>query len=374
MGHRKPPPKRSRRKPPPKRTRRKPPPKRKLKPPPRRARKPAPQPTPRLAEADTTKHIRRVTLNLIRHANCCPDQLRPALERLEARDWELDALDRRDVELIYAYVTDDLGDRAVAEFEADPTSIIDHRASDATCKLCGHQHIRWEFRLANIQGGSDAWTGSTCITKYGLNVKGAQTAEEALALLQGAIREGIRKAEREAWQDEYPDHADKLRAVREARDWAKLYRDGPRGVPYKLLGVTWKEPVKELLKKTKAIAKYYEKWGYLTDLRTGQVYGEHSVIDEWNRLRSARDRAKKVLDERRAFWDEILTTPDLTSYERSLCARWQTYGDLPADLPSFYADKWVEIKAKYDAHKSGPAPTATHTSPLGLIPEDDLPF
>ena len=228
------------------------------------------EPVIRTTETPTDMaHVRRVTLNLVRYAACCPADLRPALERLAASDWRVDALSREDDERIFAYVDADLAGRALAEYVADTESIIDHRAADATCRLCGQQHIRFEFTLRNTAGGRDHRTGSSCIIEYGLNVDGALTAEEARARLNGAITRAMRRAERDAWQEAHPDHAAEMHRLSLA---FKTCLALPDRALYRHLRPDWKRRAAELVKGLKPVVKFYTKEGFLTDLRTEQVY------------------------------------------------------------------------------------------------------
>ncbi len=161
-----------------------------------------------------TAHVRRVTLNLIKHSACCPDDLRGTIDKLENLDWQIDALAPIEREYLYATVDGDLADKAKNEFQANTQSLVDHRQSDAQCKLCGHQHIRFEFELVNTAGGTNTMTGSTCIETYGINVDGEGTAAEALRALRGAITKAKRKANCDDWRIEHPQHAVEFSALR----------------------------------------------------------------------------------------------------------------------------------------------------------------
>ena len=253
-----------------------------------------------LVGAVANPHVRRVTLNLIRLSAACPTTLRAVLTPLATKlDWNFDRLSREDTEMIYALVDGALADAAKAEFSANTDSLIDHRHSDAVCKLCGHQHIRFEFLLENKAGGENVWTGSTCIEEYGLNVDGAATAEDALARLRAAIARAKRKVEREDWQVAYPDHEkwiDEIRAAVRARpphlDWAH----------WKFVGEDYKGRWKRMQQWGRAIVKFYDREKFLTEKRTTQAFGANGVRALYAQLLAEAEKATKTVDERRQFW------------------------------------------------------------------------
>jgi hypothetical protein len=249
-------------------------------------------------------HVRRVTLNIIRKAACCPTDLRPVLDKLaNGIDWDIGALSKAEIEAIYAHVDEDLGEQAKEEFQADTSTIIDHRDGDADCKLCGHRHIRWEFLLRNYAGGTDHWTGSTCIETYGINVDGETTAEAALAKLRSAIGEAKRKAEREDWQKAHPNHEDDMARVDAIY---AVVRRRLRWEEYKWVRPNWKNRSREQEILCKAILKYYRKHKYLTDKRTEQLYGPEGVLTVGTGMCNEIKKGRAEYERKRNYWDDLI--------------------------------------------------------------------
>lgn len=298
-----------------------PPPKRKAPPPPPSKRQ---EPTIRhgskLAglppEIIAGAHVRRVTLNLIRHAFCCPANLRVILDKLANWfEWDLESLSRKEIETIFALVDKDLADRAKDEFEADTSTIVDLVRSHAPeeeqhCKLCGHEHIRWEFDLRNKAGGLTCKTGSVCIEEYGLNVDGEATAEAALAKLRAAISQAKRKAEREDWREEHPDHEADFTFV---RAFEPVLRRGLHYGDWRGLKPFWRQRAKDVNRPLRAALKFYDRNGFLTELRTSKFYGE------WGDLKKAREMDQELYDAREGvklaseYWPKIMNLAEFYS-------------------------------------------------------------
>lgn len=158
-------------------------------------------------------HDKRVTLNLALHSNVVAadhKELKEALAKLPALDWDVYKLPQKDIELIYATFDDGLEETIREEFVADPDFLIDFYRDgtlpeNCFCPLCGHEHIRWCFNIQNVAGGQDVKCGSVCILTHGLCVKGAETAEEARKALEAAIRRRMKKYEIEAWLKDHPE-------------------------------------------------------------------------------------------------------------------------------------------------------------------------
>jgi hypothetical protein len=284
-------------------------------------------------------HERRVTLNLIRHAYSCPTQLREVLDYLAQEDWNTKALTKTQNELIFALVDGPLGDRAKSEFHADTSTIIDHRSSDASCKLCGHKHIRWEFQLRNDAGGKDVWTGSTCIVQYGLRVDGEATSEDALARLNAAINAAKKKAYRDDWQKANPDHERHIRVLRDIYDPVVNRRLG--GL-YGLVKPLWKQRSSAIAPVLKAILKYYDKNKCLTQKRTKQLA---EILVPATRMHTEYRGAVAEHDRRETFWKAYATKHDakLDRYQRTALER-AAYDALPT--------KRDEIQASRDWNKN----------------------
>lgn len=149
-------------------------------------------------------HQKRVTLNLARHSQAAKAVLGlvPALDKLNELEWDLNRLDQAEIELIYASFDDALEAKIKSEFEADPGYLVDWlpHGSYTHCKLCGHDPIRFEFRInSKLDQNVHVLCGSECIITHGLNVKGAETAEAARKVLEQAIRKQLRKLRLEQW-------------------------------------------------------------------------------------------------------------------------------------------------------------------------------
>tara|TARA_Y100000034_G_scaffold110577_1_gene142838 strand:+ start:2047 stop:3024 length:978 start_codon:yes stop_codon:yes gene_type:complete len=311
-------------------------------------------------------HVRRVTLQLLRHAVCCPDDLREIIERLAAADWDMAALSRAEAEAIFGEVGDDLAQTAKCEYAVDTSTIIDHRASDAYCKLCGHKHTRWEFLLRNTreaEGGKDHWTGSTCIVQYGLNVDGEGTAEAALEALNKAINSAKKKANRDDWRAEHPDHEDEMARLQKGLDRAD--KRVPWGM-FRKLRPKYQQRVKAFGTPARAALKYYRANGFLTNHRTAQVYvgglleQADGLVQEWDEAEdgTAAGRARKVWDRFKAEY------PRMNEYQARQVRWWKERGWTPADLFGRNLDLLNEI---IDQHKAAP-PDA------GPDDTSDLPF
>ncbi len=256
-----------------------------------------------VAQPGDVAHVRRVTLNLIRHAAVCPEETREVIDRLASRDWDFGALTQVEADHLYGVIDGQLADRAKDEFEADTRSIIDHRGCDAECKLCGQMHIRFEFLLRNGAGGRDVWTGSTCIVTYGLAVDGETTAEEALKRLNAAINAAKRIAERDDWRAEHPNHEADMEAVRRIAKIAGQY------LPYdlwNLLKPAFRQRARKIASLAKASVKYYNANGFLTDTRTRQLYLPGDALNAIEGLLNEWDQAVGVRDARRAVWRTLL--------------------------------------------------------------------
>ncbi len=146
-------------------------------------------------------HDKRVTLTLARYSARVKEipGMVSALDALAQVDYDFDAAPQASQEMVFAHFDDELEAVIKSEFEADPEFLIDHKGVDATCQLCGQAHIRFEFNIKNVKGGVDVRCGSDCIITHGLCVKGTETAEEARAALEKAIRKQLKKLRIEAW-------------------------------------------------------------------------------------------------------------------------------------------------------------------------------
>lgn len=166
-------------------------------------------------------HDKRVTLNLALHSAVARNTpgLVEALEATKEAGWDFANVLQAHVEVIYATFDDAFEAAVKAEFEADPNYLIDlGPGCPGTCPLCGHNPIRWVFRVANKAGGSAVECGSECIVTWGISVKGAETAEAAKAILESQIRKAIRKLLIEAWHKETGFEENWFDKLRESMD------------------------------------------------------------------------------------------------------------------------------------------------------------
>lgn len=245
-------------------------------------------------QAVATRHVSRVTLNLIRLSKSCPAKLRPVLTRLAGEaGWDLAKLEQHDLELVYALVNDTVAERARHEFAADLETVIDHKyvGADIDCGLCGHEQIRFEFLLRNHGGGEDVWTGSRCIVEYGINVLGEETAEGALLALQKVVAEKKREYDRWEWQQEHTTHA---------IDFQKIVRGINRlAEPVTIqvwhhLGTNFQGRSDAWMKSAEGALRYYAKHGYLLKTRTDEMYGDKPLLKALNALVEERKAAESA--------------------------------------------------------------------------------
>ena len=346
-------------------------------------------------------HVRRITLNILRHADCCPEDVRMIADRL-AGDlaWDWHALDKLEVETIFAKVDSALTDKALDEFEADTSGIIDHywKANperrdgdgDTYCRLCGHKHIRWEFPLRNVSGGEDGkdtWTGSSCIEQYGLRVDGEATADAALQKLRSAIGRAKRVADADGWVKEHPDHEEIVAEVAEAS--AILQK----------LGRWWQIPshVRQELprhfgrngsdnaarKDSKATIAYHRKHGMLTSMRTNALWGSDGpgpllkscrrIVAVWRRAHGVEtaDDAPIPRNPVRDSWDTFIADhPHMNDYQRRRVTFFRDRCYAVEDLYSRNKDLIAEIKAQ---HTAPPPPPPPRPGSASSVPATETP-
>lgn len=276
-------------------------------------------------------HVRRVTLNLLRHSTVCPAELKAVLNKLAVRClWDLDGLTQPERELIYATVDGELADAAKAEFSADTETLVDHRHHMSTCHLCGHNPIRFEFTLRNTAGGLDVNTGSTCIERYGINVDGEAAAEFALRKLRAAIARAKKKAAREDWQEDHEDHVDDVVHLRRVLRFVEKYRKP--GHLYRYLNSGWNPRARKAIREIRAAVRYYEREEFMTELQTSRVYGEDGYMASplVVELNEAIRTHKRV----RAAWDAYLRkhAAKMSAYELRQVERMRWRGLRRRDL------------------------------------------
>lgn len=162
-----------------------------------------------------TGHHKRVTVRLASLASCCGEQdgLVEALGRLSTKGCDFFEVDQEDVETVFSHLDSDMEERIISEYEVDPSHLEDHRLANQVCPLCGHEGLRFLFKIKNRVNGNTIKCGSTCIFQYGLSVRGAETAEHARKVLEATIRKHLRRLELEEWHGDYGFSEDHFEVV-----------------------------------------------------------------------------------------------------------------------------------------------------------------
>ena len=204
-----------------------------------------------------TGHAKKVTLNMAFHSAAVAEneELRQALEEAHDAGWDLNAICKPSLELIYAEFDDALEEKIRAEYSADPEFLIDLGAASGVCPLCGHVGCRWLFNLRNKAGGDDIQCGSECIISYGLNVQGAETAEHAKKILEARIRKEIKKHKIEAWHKDSGFSEDLFQTLES--ELASI--EGKYDLPSKVRSSAYYKRYYDLPK----LKKFYDKNGWL---------------------------------------------------------------------------------------------------------------
>lgn len=332
-------------------------------------------------------HTRRVTLNLVRASTKCPDDLICIVDQLSDSGWDWDKLTQADAEAIYGLLTNELVESAKAEFSADTATVIDldrHRDDgpdfidddgDTHCPLCGHKHLRWGFTLRNTvkhdtgaELGEDLLTGSTCVVQYGLRVDAETTAEAALAALNAAIARLTRKAEREDWQREHPEHVADLEVVAHAEALVgKTWYDHVPPVARKALPYPWgqyrSEKHRSFAQWARASVKYHAKHGFLTNDRTEQLY----VSGGLEQARSIVALVESALETSPTYcyWREWLERhPIMSADERRILLEIMRGG---YERTGLFSDRRRVVEAVERRHRDLPPPPPLFPGPLPPI-------
>jgi hypothetical protein len=212
-------------------------------------------------------HDKRVTLHLALHsavARTIPGLIE-ALGATEAAGWDLALVPQAAVEVIYATFDEAFEKLVVSEFEADPSYLIDlGTGCPGTCPLCGHNPIRWVFRVVNHrEGGSAVECGSECIVTWGISVKGAETAEAARAILESQIRKAIRRLLIEGWHKETGFSAGWFAATFESLERIRAHRE----LPYNVRNGAWHKR-----RDMRKLERFYNRTGWLnTEIRWNEL-------------------------------------------------------------------------------------------------------
>lgn len=233
----------------------------------------------------TSKYkVKRSTAVLALHSAAIRTRsyLLPALEALRAQNYDYERLPDETLQALFAGLDEDFTKQVLAEFRfiAKLGAVRDHRACVAICNLCGKgdsrddgansDHLRYEFRLTNTEGGSEVWTGSTCIINHALKVDGAGNADEARRILEKSFREHMALWRIEQWQALNPDHKeiplqwDRFRTT--PRDVGFAGRFENHGAELSLLGFDFEQIRKDVhthYRRFRAAVRKYQRDGHL---------------------------------------------------------------------------------------------------------------
>lgn len=330
-------------------------------------------------------HARRVTLNLVRHAASTPADVKAVLNRIHECNYDMTAVTKEDLELVYATVDADLCNSALGEFEVDTKTMRDYgfpywrtlrdggsisKAStpewfdgvhEVDCRLCGHKHNRFEFLARNTSGGDDVWMGSTCITKYGLVVDGEATAEAALKALNTAKTASKKAQTMDKWQKEHPDHKATMEALAGALTACEAYVPYGR---YRLLPIyrgEYDNRRHNLSKILRGALKYYQAHGYLTAKRTTDVLTNRSTLREarvltafYKAIVAGRDVSKCLvnadgaievdpeIEARVAHWQKFMDDNKMNDFQRRAITKLRDMATDPTDMKTVLSVRQFE--------------------------------
>lgn len=215
-------------------------------------------------------------------------QEQQAFREIERLNFDLSAAGGTSLEYAFAKLDDEVMARARAQYEFvanEPNSIRNHYDRIATCRLCGKgdskddgsnkDKLQYDFRLQNTEGGADLWVGSDCIVNFGLKVRGAETSEEARAILERNLRQCMSLWKKEAWRNEHPDHVELMKhfhALEDATGEFKYYgKYGRRGPDIAILGQSQNTIFRRcqaLLRCMRGALRFYQRTNYLTPSKT----------------------------------------------------------------------------------------------------------
>lgn len=325
-------------------------------------------------------HSFRVTLNILQHSECCPDDLADVIARLEKGGWNRHNLPADDAEVIYSDVDNDLVVEALKEWDVETARMRDWgypmwqgfapdwwdgHSHSTDCRLCGHRDNRYEFPLVNRKNGREIWTGSTCIVKYGVTVDGDGVAETALKKLRECMGVSKKAQTRDEWQAAHPNHADDMATIEKALPIANrkylpweirraVDEDGNRILP-----ANFESQRNALGKWGRAATKYYRKNGYLTQQRTDDLYHDagdnqfvegqmlaraRSIVALWDKATEHDPREMKKRAARN-FWSQFKAeNPVMNDYQRGRVEYWEGRGYMLDDLYSRNRELVEEIR------------------------------
>lgn len=232
------------------------------------------------------KHV-RTTVVLLMHSS----QFRNfttaeqnAFREIQKLNFDLSAAQGTDLEHTFAKLDDEIMKSVKNEFEfvRGLASIRNHKACIASCALCGKgdskddgtnlDKLQYDFRLTNTSGGDDLWVGSNCIVNFGLKVRGAETSEEARAILERNLRECMTIWRKEAWRNDHPDHAEMEKHFKDLEracmDFKFYGRYGSMKQDIEALGQSQEMVFRKcaaLIRPMRNSLRFYRRADYLTD-------------------------------------------------------------------------------------------------------------
>jgi hypothetical protein len=244
-----------------------------------------------------------------------------AFREIEKLNFDLSASTGTTLEYAFAKLDDDVMARVRDEFEfvKGLTSIRNHKACIATCALCGkgdskddgsnRDKLQYDFRLLNASGGTDLWVGSNCIVNFGLKVRGAETSEEARAILQRNLRECMSLWMKEAWRNDHPDHVEMEKHYKEletaAHDFKYYGRYGSMKHDIEALGQSQEmiyRRIASLLRPMRNALRFYRRADYLTEQKSEVWRLTKGLLYSLRWITTTLDGAADTWGERRASY------------------------------------------------------------------------
>lgn len=261
------------------------------------------------------KHV-RTTIVLLMSSSVFrefPLKEQRAFSELREANFDLSAVTNLTLEHAYAKLDDELMERVQREFEFVPAlgNIQDHGGCYATCALCGkgdskdegdnQDRLRYDFRLTNLGGGQDLWVGSNCIVNFALKVRGAETSEEARAILERSLREHLAMWKKEQWRAEHMDHLEIPQQWEEMKTFMqrlKYYSDlGSRTSDLNALGYTQSSlfyKTTERQRDMRIVTRFYRRSDYLTQVKQEMWDLSKSWLNELRWISNMLDRSKNL--------------------------------------------------------------------------------
>lgn len=122
--------------------------------------------------------------------------------------------------------------------------------------------------------------------------------------------------------------------------------------------------MKQISKTLNATLRYYDKHGYLTEMRTENLYGGEMWVFA-SELLSIRDRAKRYYEDCQTEWEDFKIKNDarLTPQDRQWIQRKMDWADRPSDLTGHDKNRWAELLGRVTPTPSSAPTVATRRTP-----------